>query len=126
MAYHSFNKRLQEPTPKAGFDEAVIVPPQRQRYLAEIAEAVRDYHADTARQAGVARELQQLGATRTLLGADQATATRIDELIDERAQVLAPRCRKLLKASTPSVASSSPRSPPASRWTATGDAACSA
>ena len=34
---------------------APIIPPARVRYLAEIAETVRGYHADTARQVAAAR-----------------------------------------------------------------------
>ncbi len=44
-----------------------IVPPARVRYLAEIAETVRDYHAWAEKQAQIARERQQLMATRSLL-----------------------------------------------------------
>ncbi len=45
----------------------VVVPPQRQRYLAEIAETVRGYHAFAAEQARIARERQQLSAVREQL-----------------------------------------------------------
>src|SRR4051812_32122479 len=38
----------------------VIVPPARERYLAEIAESVRDYHTETDRRAGQARLRQHL------------------------------------------------------------------
>ncbi|MDA0788151.1 MAG: methylmalonyl-CoA mutase family protein [Proteobacteria bacterium] len=61
---------------------AAIVPGGRQRYLAEIADSVRDYHGHTRDQALIARERQQLMAARTLL-----TGTPDDELtrlIDER------------------------------------------
>ncbi|MEV1240548.1 fused isobutyryl-CoA mutase/GTPase IcmF [Nonomuraea sp. NPDC049750] len=46
---------------------AAIVPPARVRYLAEIAETVRDYHAETLAQAEVARRRQQLTAVQALL-----------------------------------------------------------
>ncbi|MEU6586460.1 fused isobutyryl-CoA mutase/GTPase IcmF [Nocardia sp. NPDC046763] len=39
---------------------AQIIPPARVRYLAEIAEAVRDYHAGTARAMDAARRVQRL------------------------------------------------------------------
>ncbi|MFJ9368191.1 fused isobutyryl-CoA mutase/GTPase IcmF [Nocardia sp. NPDC101769] len=39
---------------------AQIIPPARVRYLAEIAEAVRDYHAGTAREMDAARRVQRL------------------------------------------------------------------
>src|SRR5206468_1862055 len=44
-----------------------IVPPQRVRYLAEIADTVRGYHRHANEQARVARERQQLRATQTML-----------------------------------------------------------
>ena len=41
---------------------AAIVPPDKVRYLSEIAETVRDYHADTERLAEQARRVQRLSA----------------------------------------------------------------
>src|SRR3989440_6631813 len=46
----------------------VIIPPKRQRYLAEIAESVRAYHQFAFQQTKIARERQQLAATRAMLG----------------------------------------------------------
>ncbi|MDP4504826.1 fused isobutyryl-CoA mutase/GTPase IcmF [Nonomuraea turcica] len=65
---------------------AAIVPPARSRYLAEIAEAVRAYHAETLAQAEVARRRQQLAAVQQLMNDDRlkdlhAQADR--ELTDE-------------------------------------------
>jgi len=45
----------------------IIVPPARVRYLAEIAETVRGYHAWAKEQAKIARERQQLTATKAML-----------------------------------------------------------
>ena len=44
-----------------------IVPPERLRYLAEIAETVRSYHAETARRAAAVRRATQVAATAELL-----------------------------------------------------------
>ena len=100
----------------------VIVPPARSRYLADIADTVRGYHGWARAQAKVARERQQLTATRAMLLDDasprrrpgpnlQSDATQgnldpglrrddsaptIDVLIDEREKRLEPRARKLL------------------------------
>ncbi len=41
---------------------AAIVPANRRRYLAEIAESIRDYHETTARLAGEARRAEQVSA----------------------------------------------------------------
>jgi methylmalonyl-CoA mutase len=70
-----------------------IVPPPRVRYLAEIAETVRGYHRHTMDQARIARERQQLGESKRMLG--EATE-RFDALIAEREAKLDPRARKLL------------------------------
>ncbi|MEU7853516.1 fused isobutyryl-CoA mutase/GTPase IcmF [Nonomuraea sp. NPDC049141] len=57
---------------------AAIVPPARVRYLAEIAETVRDYHAETLAQAEVARRRQQLTAVQALLTEGAAATTGED------------------------------------------------
>ena len=44
-----------------------VIPRGRERYLADVAAAVRDYHTETAIQVPVARTRQQLVATRSLL-----------------------------------------------------------
>ena len=77
--------------------KAVIVPAERQRYLAEIATTVRSFHAATEAEARVARELQQLRASRSLVeGA--ATVDELGRLIDERAERQSPAAKKLLAA----------------------------
>ncbi|MEV4172243.1 fused isobutyryl-CoA mutase/GTPase IcmF [Nonomuraea sp. NPDC049709] len=67
-----------------------IVPPARVRYLADIAETVRAYHAETLAQAEVARRRQQLAAVRDLLSEEGARETeRVEgELSDESRALL--------------------------------------
>jgi len=77
----------------------VIVPAQRVRYLAEIAATVRDYHSHSRQQVSVARERQQLSATRRMLterkpGIDTAD---LDDLIAQRENTLDEHSRKLLE-----------------------------
>jgi methylmalonyl-CoA mutase len=62
----------------------VIVPPARVRYLAEIAEAVRGYRGHAADQSRLARERQQLEASRRMLAHAGKEAGALDALIDER------------------------------------------
>ncbi|HXU54647.1 MAG TPA: cobalamin-dependent protein, partial [Casimicrobiaceae bacterium] len=57
----------------------VIVPPQRVRYLAEIAETVRGYHAWAKAQAKIARERQQLRAAKEMLGSECKTVAAKSE-----------------------------------------------
>jgi isobutyryl-CoA mutase len=61
--------RLPSVTTKFSTRQHAIVPPARVRYLAEIAEAIRGYHAWARAQAKIARERQQLRATKAMLDA---------------------------------------------------------
>ena len=78
---------------KASTHAHAIVPAARVRYLAEIADAVRDYHKWAAAQSKIARERQQLRAAKAMLG---SPPPEIDALITERDAKLDPRSRKLL------------------------------
>jgi len=56
-------------TAKHSTRQHAIVPAARVRYLSEIAESVRGYHGWAKEQAKIARERQQLQATKAMLGA---------------------------------------------------------
>lgn len=73
-----------------------IVPPDRARYLAEIAETVRSYHAHADEQVQIARERQQIRATKHMLTEKGAGLDGLDPLIAEKEEALDPRARKLL------------------------------
>ena len=86
-------------TVKKSSEKTVIVPAERQRYLAEIAETVRAYHGRIEKQSGLARERQQLTATRAMLEAAGAGALdALDGLIDARGDALDADAKALLKA----------------------------
>ncbi len=74
-----------------------IVPPARQNYLAEIANTVRGYHSDADAQCRIARERQQLRASKAMLQAAGKNAADLDILIHERERRLDPRAQKLLQ-----------------------------
>lgn len=74
----------------------VIVPPERVRYLAEIADTVRGYKKTVKDQAKIARERQQLTETKRMLSESGQTADNLDTLIQQRNDQLDPRARKLL------------------------------
>ncbi len=57
-----------------------IVAPGRVRYLADIAQVVRDYHAHTATQVQLARQRQALRSTAALLSAAGRPTADVDEL----------------------------------------------
>src|SRR5216110_2990664 len=73
--------RLPRLDAKVPSDVHVIIPPKRQRYLAEIAETVRAYHQFASEQSRIARERQQLAATRAMLGKE---LPEIQSLLAER------------------------------------------
>jgi methylmalonyl-CoA mutase len=70
--------RLVRPESKTSSAVQVVVPPKRQRYLAEIAEAVRGYHRRVDEQSRLARERQQLAAAKKMLG---KTIAELDSLL---------------------------------------------
>ncbi|WP_424859790.1 fused isobutyryl-CoA mutase/GTPase IcmF [Tepidimonas sp. HKU77] len=78
-----------------------IVPPQRSRYLAEIADTVRAYKRRVRQQATLAREVQQLRAAAAMLSVDKPqrpkAAEAALELATQREQRLDADARKLLQ-----------------------------
>jgi isobutyryl-CoA mutase len=74
-------KKLPKPAGKVSSAVHAIVPPKRQRYLAEIAETVRGYHRRVEQQSRLARERQQLLATQAMLGRSFA---ELDDLIESK------------------------------------------
>ncbi|TXH71832.1 MAG: methylmalonyl-CoA mutase [Thiothrix sp.] len=92
-------ERNQLPTVKVrkSSGNSVIVPPERVRYLAEIAETVRGYHKTVNAQAKIAREHQQLRETKRMLGEAGQNLAALDELIAQRDEQLDSRARKLLE-----------------------------
>ncbi|MBF8187965.1 cobalamin-dependent protein [Nonomuraea sp. K274] len=84
---------LPQVTSRTSEASAAIVPPARSRYLAEIAETVRAYHAETLAQAEAARRRQQLAAVREMLGEDDA---RLAELAERAERELTDESRTLL------------------------------
>ncbi len=80
---------------RASSQQNSIVPAPRVRYLAEIADTVRGYHAHVAQQAGYARQRQQLQAVIGMLGGSSAT-TELQPLLQKADQHLTPEARQLL------------------------------
>ncbi|KAB2843705.1 MAG: methylmalonyl-CoA mutase, partial [Burkholderiales bacterium] len=78
--------------------KTVIVPPQRARYLAEIADTSRGYRRWAEDQARLARERQQLSAARDMLAKEcQEDSAALAALFEARDQKLDTRCKKLLE-----------------------------
>src|SRR5438552_2141242 len=86
-------RRLPRPDAKASSSVHVIIPAKRQRYLAEIAEAVRGYHAHLGQQSLLAREHQQLRAAQAMLTKD---LPELAALIEDKEAALGAETKKLI------------------------------
>ncbi|HYN28186.1 MAG TPA: fused isobutyryl-CoA mutase/GTPase IcmF [Burkholderiales bacterium] len=89
--------RLKPTTVKASSGQNVIVPPARVRYLAEIAETVRGYHADVARQTRIARERQHLLEAKRMMDAAKKPSSDLETLIAGRDKALSTEAKTLLR-----------------------------
>ena len=75
---------------------SIIVPGQRVRYLAEIAETVRGYHKHTDEQSRAARERQGLKTSQAIFADRGKDAAHFDELIAWKDGQLDARSKRLL------------------------------
>jgi len=62
---------LSRPKEKTSTSKTIIIPPERTRYLAEIATTIRKYHQETKEQADAVRKVWHLKETATALSADR-------------------------------------------------------
>jgi len=76
--------------------ESVIVPAARVRYLAEIAETVRDYHKTIVQQSELVRRRQQLNSVKALLEDEGKSGSDLDRLLEKTEAQIDPRARKLV------------------------------
>ena len=76
---------------------AAIVPPKRQRYLAEVAECVRGYHKTVAEQVAIARERQHLREAKRMLAETGADTAALETAYQKRQQQLDPRAARLIE-----------------------------
>ena len=76
---------------------AAIVPPKRQRYLAEVAECVRGYHKTVAEQVAIARERQHLREAKRMLEEAGADTAALEAAYQKRQQQLDPRAARLIE-----------------------------
>ncbi|HJS36586.1 MAG TPA: fused isobutyryl-CoA mutase/GTPase IcmF [Burkholderiales bacterium] len=83
--------RLPPPAGRVSSNVHAVVPPKRARYLAEIAEGVRHYHAHVAAQVRLARERQSLAEAKRMSG-----LAALDPLLAEKDAALDARAKKLI------------------------------
>jgi methylmalonyl-CoA mutase len=78
---------LPRPSTKVSTRLAAILPPGRERYLSEVADTVRDYHATTGTVADLARRRQQFRAVREAVEDEPARAALDRELVAIESQL---------------------------------------
>ncbi|NIH88107.1 fused isobutyryl-CoA mutase/GTPase IcmF [Amycolatopsis granulosa] len=66
---------------KVSTGASVIIPPARERYLADIAATVRGYHEQTREQVASVRQVDHLRAAKDALAADNADTEAIERLL---------------------------------------------
>jgi methylmalonyl-CoA mutase len=77
--------------------KTIIIPPQRIRYLSEIADTVRQYHAWTDEQSEIATKIWQLkAALEELTEADQEARQTLSAKLSRLERKLDPECESLL------------------------------
>jgi len=89
----NFSTSISKQDTKTSTSKTIIIPLERTRYLAEIADTVRGYHQKTVEQAQAVRSVWQIEETIKHLGADKA------ELVD-RLKAEADKARRLLNDET--------------------------
>ena len=83
-------------TVKQSSSQRAIVPAQRVRYLAEIADSVRGYHAHTEEQVKIARERQSLRIAKQIFVGCDKNVGDFDEMQAFKDSQQDPKARKLL------------------------------
>ncbi|TDB85881.1 methylmalonyl-CoA mutase [Actinomadura sp. KC216] len=84
---------LPESTTKVSTGAATVIPPNRVRYLSEIAETVRGYHADTVKQIEAVRRVQRLDEVR----AELTDASEVEDLLAGARRDVAPENADLIE-----------------------------
>ncbi len=71
---------LPKPAGKVSSSKTIVIPPERLRYLAEIADRVRTYHRRTEEQAAAVRRVHHLRNSLDLLTGDETAAAAREQL----------------------------------------------
>jgi methylmalonyl-CoA mutase len=97
--FNAAESRLKPVKVKYSTSRRAVVPPERTRYLAEIAETLRGYHQTIADQVQIARERQALRISQRLLqDANAEAGAALAPLIEAKDGEFLPAPRKLLAA----------------------------
>ena len=98
----SLTSRLPKPDQKISSSKTIIIPPERNRYLAEISETVRKYHRKTKEQSGEVRKVWHLRETINLF-AEKGEADlnilleQLKKEVSAASEKLTPETRELVE-----------------------------
>ncbi len=93
---------LPKPPARTSSSQTIIIPPERTRYLSEIAETVRGYHAHTERQSDALRRVWHLEQSARALGAGAPSGGRaallaeLNHEIEKSRETVDPACQRLV------------------------------
>ncbi len=90
-----YDSRLPRVATRTSTNRGPIVPPERKRYLAEIADTVRGYHAWTEIEASKVSDKQALSRAQALLDSDDAAT--LSAAIEAQSESIAPEATTLLE-----------------------------
>lgn len=97
IGLRDFESTIAPVNTRTSTQRTLIVPEQRQRYLAEIAEAVRDYHRQVAEQSQLARQRQQLLASKQMLEDSGQDSSCLEPLIERKDSAMDRLAKRLLE-----------------------------
>ena len=83
----TFASKLPKPSVKTSSSKTIIIPPERTRYLSEIADTIRGYHEKTDRQTELVRKrwhLDESAAALEASGAEGDTGIAVEKLREQR------------------------------------------
>ncbi len=92
-----FEQRLKPVATKVSTQHSAIIPPKNKRYLAEIVDTVRGYRQEVEQQSILARELQQLNASKAIMNEASLDVQGLDAQIEQREASIDPKAAKLLE-----------------------------
>ena len=94
----TFPSNLPHADTKTSTSKTIIIPPDRTRYLSEIADTVRSYHRQTQRQAEAIRQKWHLDGSYSALGDEHAELQdALKAAIDEAEQQISPEAKQTLR-----------------------------
>ncbi|MFZ1202394.1 MAG: methylmalonyl-CoA mutase family protein, partial [Desulfobacterales bacterium] len=93
-----YKSGLPRPQSRTSTSKTIIIPPERTRYLAEIADTVRGYHRQTAAQANAQRNAWHIEETMKLLGDEPAEVlARLSEEASAAREKITDDSRRVMK-----------------------------